>query len=236
MLADCESYSEGGPRRDKLLLASPSIRRQNGRPHSCASTVLPPTDCVGHCWPYSRAVGLGRGARLTASTRCYCAASHRLCCLPLFVLPPTVCAASLRLCCLPQIVLLLCYLLQIVWGTAGGRLPEVPAGSNCRVVSLEQVESLGRRHARAHIPPKPSDVATLCYTSGTTGVPKGEPRGRAGGRHSHCVAFSHTQLRLSGHCRWAPLCAFVCWCVHVQGVRLGACTCVCVCAHTQSHY
>ena len=36
-----------------------------------------------------------------------------------------------------------------------------------------QVESLGRRHPRAHIAPRPADVATFCYTSGTTGVPKG---------------------------------------------------------------
>eukprot|EP00197_Chlamydomonas_leiostraca_P002909 CAMPEP_0202857292 /NCGR_PEP_ID=MMETSP1391-20130828/295_1 /ASSEMBLY_ACC=CAM_ASM_000867 /TAXON_ID=1034604 /ORGANISM="Chlamydomonas leiostraca, Strain SAG 11-49" /LENGTH=690 /DNA_ID=CAMNT_0049536077 /DNA_START=146 /DNA_END=2218 /DNA_ORIENTATION=- len=62
----------------------------------------------------------------------------------------------------------------VVWGQgASGRLPEAPQGSNCRIVSLEQVESLGRRHPRAHVPPKPSDTATLCYTSGTTGVPKG---------------------------------------------------------------
>jgi len=36
-----------------------------------------------------------------------------------------------------------------------------------------QVESLGRRHPKAHVPPRPSDVATICYTSGTTGTPKG---------------------------------------------------------------
>lgn len=67
-----------------------------------------------------------------------------------------------------------CTHMQIVWGTPPtGRLPEPPPGSNCRIVSLEQVESLGRRHPRAHVPPKPSDTATLCYTSGTTGVPKG---------------------------------------------------------------
>jgi long-chain acyl-CoA synthetase len=35
------------------------------------------------------------------------------------------------------------------------------------------VQAAGRRHVRSHVPPAPSDVATICYTSGTTGVPKG---------------------------------------------------------------
>jgi hypothetical protein len=64
---------------------------------------------------------------------------------------------------------------QVVWGMTTSSVPAVPAGSAAKLVSLEQVESLGRRHPRAHQPPGPSDVATICYTSGTTGVPKGGP-------------------------------------------------------------
>ena len=55
----------------------------------------------------------------------------------------------------------------------GQRLPRVPSGVKAQVVSLESVIKAGKEHPRSHIPPEPTDIATLCYTSGTTGVPKG---------------------------------------------------------------
>ena len=63
---------------------------------------------------------------------------------------------------------------QVVYGLRGGQhLPALPLGLKARVVTLERVIAAGRENSRPHIPPSPADTATLCYTSGTTGVPKG---------------------------------------------------------------
>ncbi|XP_053368212.1 long-chain-fatty-acid--CoA ligase 5 isoform X1 [Clarias gariepinus] len=47
--------------------------------------------------------------------------------------------------------------------------------SKCTVeiLSLKDVEALGKDHLRKPIPPKPEDLSIVCFTSGTTGDPKG---------------------------------------------------------------
>jgi long-chain acyl-CoA synthetase len=61
-----------------------------------------------------------------------------------------------------------------------GVTPEASAlakKSNLKVVSFAKIEYLGSviipNEGHEHTPPDPSDVATFCYTSGTTGNPKG---------------------------------------------------------------
>eukprot|EP00062_Callorhinchus_milii_P019794 gi/632974728/ref/XP_007903840.1/ PREDICTED: long-chain-fatty-acid--CoA ligase 5 [Callorhinchus milii] len=48
-------------------------------------------------------------------------------------------------------------------------------GIKCKVdvLSLKEVEDLGRDNQKPPIPPKPEDVCVVCFTSGTTGDPKG---------------------------------------------------------------
>lgn len=39
--------------------------------------------------------------------------------------------------------------------------------------TFEEVEKLGASKNHPEVPPRPTDIATICYTSGTTGNPKG---------------------------------------------------------------
>uniref|UniRef100_A0A3B4A7D6 long-chain-fatty-acid--CoA ligase n=1 Tax=Periophthalmus magnuspinnatus TaxID=409849 RepID=A0A3B4A7D6_9GOBI len=46
-------------------------------------------------------------------------------------------------------------------------------GCGVHIQSLHEVEALGRDHHRAPSPPSPDDLSIVCFTSGTTGDPKG---------------------------------------------------------------
>ncbi len=45
--------------------------------------------------------------------------------------------------------------------------------ANIQILSLEQLKEIGKNNLKSPVPPKTDDLATICYTSGTTGKPKG---------------------------------------------------------------
>ncbi|KAI3365505.1 hypothetical protein L3Q82_010582, partial [Scortum barcoo] len=51
----------------------------------------------------------------------------------------------------------------------------VERGTKCGVdiVSMQDVEALGKSNLQKPVPPKPEDLSIVCFTSGTTGNPKG---------------------------------------------------------------
>ncbi|KFO98071.1 Long-chain-fatty-acid--CoA ligase 5 [Calypte anna] len=52
-------------------------------------------------------------------------------------------------------------------------LKERGAKVGVEILALQEVEELGRNNLREPVPPKPEDLCVVCFTSGTTGNPKG---------------------------------------------------------------
>ncbi|XP_064829474.1 long-chain-fatty-acid--CoA ligase 1-like [Oncorhynchus masou masou] len=66
----------------------------------------------------------------------------------------------------------------------------VAKGKDCGmdILSLSQVEAIGKAHHHQPVPPSPEDMAVVCFTSGTTGNPKGAMLTH-GNIASNCSAF-----------------------------------------------
>ncbi|XP_030548207.1 long chain acyl-CoA synthetase 6, peroxisomal [Rhodamnia argentea] len=90
-------------------------------------------------------------------------------------------AAVQAIFCVPQTLnVLLSFLSEIptvrlivVVGGIDEQIPSLPSTTGVKVLTYSKLISQGHSSIQPFCPPKPDDVATICYTSGTTGTPKG---------------------------------------------------------------
>lgn len=83
--------------------------------------------------------------------------------------------------CVPSTLnTLLCFMsdipsvrLIVVLGAANEHLPTLPSTSGVKIISYSELLDQGHSNIKPFFSPKPEDTATICYTSGTTGTPKG---------------------------------------------------------------
>lgn len=83
-------------------------------------------------------------------------------------------------------------------------LNAMAAGNGLQVYDINEVEKIGETSQRPYHPPRPDDIITINYTSGTTGNPKGVIL-----RHSNAVAATSSSLTICRQSKNDTICSYL---------------------------